>query len=50
VPGQQLIVNGLEERSRVLAKVDRISKRKEEPISEGLGVHTQELMKGDNNG
>jgi hypothetical protein len=34
----------------VSAKGDGMSKRKEGPISKGLGVHTQELMKGDNNG
>jgi hypothetical protein len=50
VPGQQLIVNGFEERSRVPAKGDAISKRKEGPISKGMGVHTLELMKRDNNG
>ena len=32
------------------AKGDGISKRKEGLTSKGLGVHTQELMKGDNHG
>ena len=32
------------------AKGDGISKRKEMRISKALGVHSQELIKGDNDG